>query len=114
VNPTEEAAEKEEFERKVTEAKALGDPLCFSCFDPESKHIYSGPSYSSDDGLPTFEGCYGQGSIPNYSIDPLSAHTEDILAYNQRPACDCREFVGEDDVDDDRLVGDLRDEQERE
>jgi hypothetical protein len=105
MNPAEEAAEKEEFERKVAEAKALGDPLCFNCFDPESKHVYSGPSYSSDDGQPIiFEGCYGQGSIQhNYGSGP------DDAFYS--PACDCHEFVEEDDVDDNQLVGDLQDDE---
>jgi hypothetical protein len=60
---------------------------CAECECPEHKHLYSGPSYFSDDGLPTFEGCNGKGSKVK----------DDGWTVVYR--CGCRDFVDPDDVD---------------
>lgn len=48
---------------KQCTVKICQDP---DCAHPEDAHLYSPPGYSSSDGLPTFDGCNGDG----YTVDP--------------------------------------------
>jgi len=61
------------------------DRPCAECGHPEYKHVYSPPMhYSSSDGLPDFEGCWGLGQTgsDDYPI----------------PICECSDFLLEDDL----------------
>ena len=75
--------EADEFRAEAAKAKAEGDPFCAQCVCRESQHIYSGPLYSSSDGLPSFEGCFGEGS--RYS--PWDTEHDYPI-----PVCPCKGF----------------------
>lgn len=60
--------------------------LCAECGGEERKHNYTPPSYSSDDGLPTFDGCDCKGSV-------VTDEGLTVIYF-----CKCSDFVHSDDV----------------
>jgi hypothetical protein len=62
---------------------------CIECGGQEIYHDYDPPSWSSDDGLPTFIGCYCKGLTEVGRSDDEDFYTI--------PICDCTEFDPGDD-----------------